>query len=146
MDRKTALLAFLAVSVLTISGAWIFQWLGYAPCPLCLKQRWAWYAAVPLAALLYFFAPASRWGLAALALVMAGSAAFGAYHAGVEWKFWPGPDTCGGALDGGLPSLTNDPVVRCDEPALLVFGLSLAAWNAIISAALTAFALRAARA
>jgi disulfide bond formation protein DsbB len=145
MDRKTTLIAFLIVSMLTISGAWIFQWLGYAPCPLCLKQRWAWYAAAALAALLYFAAPSSRWGLAALALVMAGSAAFGAYHAGVEWKFWPGPDTCGGDLAGGLPTLTNDPVVRCDEPALLVFGLSLAAWNAVISAALAAFVFRAAR-
>jgi disulfide bond formation protein DsbB len=72
---------------------------------------------------------------------MLASAVFGAYHAGVEWKWWPGPDTCtGGSALGGLPDLTK-PIVMCDEAAIRIFGLSLAGWNAVISAALTAVAL-----
>jgi hypothetical protein len=80
-----------------------------APCLLCLKQRevywvagtggpdrsrrlphaWADQGARPLDLL-----------LAAIFLYGAGLAAF---HAGVEWKWWPGPTTCtgGGAASAG---------------------------------------------
>ena len=77
-----------------------------------------------------------------IALILIANAVFGIYHAGAEWKFWPGPDTCGGDLGEGLPTLTNDPVVRCDEAAIRILGLSLAGWNAVICAALAAVALK----
>jgi disulfide bond formation protein DsbB len=76
--------------------------------------------------------------------VWIGSAVFGAYHAGVEWKFWPGPDTCGGSLSGILPDLSK-PVVACDAAAIRILGLSLAGWNAVISLAMAAVALVGAR-
>ncbi|MGE3831000.1 MAG: disulfide bond formation protein B, partial [Parvibaculaceae bacterium] len=38
--QKAALLIFI-VSLLTILGAFIFEYNGYPPCPLCLMQRWA---------------------------------------------------------------------------------------------------------
>ena len=144
MTRSNAYRAILIVSILTIAGAWIFQWMGYAPCPLCLKQRWAWYGALVLAAVFAIAMPQNGWGLAALALVFAGSAVFGVYHSGVEFGWWQGPTTCAGDLSGGLlPELTNEPVISCEKPALLVFGLSLASWNAILSAGLAALALKA---
>ena len=67
-----------------------------------------------------------------------------AYHAGVEWKFWPGPSECSGtaaapvAVGDFLKQLQSVTVVRCDEAALQVMGLSLAAWNALLSAGLAA--------
>jgi disulfide bond formation protein DsbB len=134
------------VSLLTIIGAFIFQWAGYAPCPLCLQQRWAYYAVIPLSLVIAGIARTNagvaRWGLLLLALILIANSIFGIYHAGAEWKFWPGPDTCGGALGDGLPSLTNDPVVRCDEAAIRILGLSLAGWNAVICAALAVVALK----
>ena len=54
-DRRifNAVLVFLLVALATIIGAWGFEKLGgYVPCELCLKHRWAYYVAVPLAALL----------------------------------------------------------------------------------------------
>ncbi|NMD07746.1 MAG: disulfide bond formation protein B, partial [Phyllobacteriaceae bacterium] len=45
--RATSLLIAL-VALATIIGAWIFEFAGYAPCELCLQQRWAYYAGVPL--------------------------------------------------------------------------------------------------
>jgi disulfide bond formation protein DsbB len=140
----------LAVTAATLAGAWIFEYYGYAPCELCLKQRWPYYVAIPLALALALRGnhnPAfTRKGLYVLALVMLGSAVFGAYHAGVEWKWWPGPGTCSGVGDfsGGLPDLTK-PAVMCDEPAIRIFGLSLAGWNAAISLALAIVAVRGAR-
>jgi disulfide bond formation protein DsbB len=83
-------------------------------------------------------------GLYLLSVVMLGSAIFGAYHAGVEWTWWPGPETCSGAISGGLPDLTK-PVVACNEAAIRIVGISLAGWNAIISAVLAVIALAGAR-
>lgn len=145
MTAQRIILIVLIVSVLTIAGAWAFELAGYAPCPLCLKQRWPWYGAIALCLALLVLPAQRRWGLPLLALLMLGSGAFGAYHAGIEWGFWPGPGTCEGALSGGLPSLGNDPVVGCDEAALRILGVSLAGWNAVISLALALLAVLALR-
>ena len=78
--QRAALLIFLAAFA-TISGAWIFEYYGFAPCELCLKQRWAYYLAIPLALLVTLLAPRSpslaRAGLAMLAIVWLGSMVFG---------------------------------------------------------------------
>lgn len=147
MTPQRAAFIIFAVTTATLLGAWVFEYYGYAPCELCLKQRWPYYAAIPLSVALALrggYNPSlARNGLYVLALIMLGSAVFGAYHAGVEWKWWEGPNTCSGAggLSGGLPDLSK-PAVMCDEPAIRIFGLSLAGWNALISAALALVALR----
>jgi disulfide bond formation protein DsbB len=132
-----------AVLFAVIAGAWVFEWAGYAPCDLCLKQRWGYYAGVPLALLLGVLNPSwIKWGLLLLLLILLGNMIFGIYHSGVEWKWWEGPSTCGGGkLSVGLPNLTK-PGVLCTEAAIRILGLSLAGWNAVISAglALVAFA------
>ncbi len=148
LHPQKASLVILVVATATIAGAWIFQLAGYDPCHLCLMQRWAYYFAVPFSLLLSVRGGANpqgaRRGLYLLALVMLGSAIFGAYHAGVEWKWWEGPATCSGDISSGLPDLSK-PVVACNEAALRIAGISLAGWNAIISAALAAMALAGAR-
>jgi disulfide bond formation protein DsbB len=61
------------------------------------------------------------------------------FHAGVEQKWWLGPTGCTGASLSGLSPeeamkrLMGTPVVRCDEIPWALFGISMAAWNAIIS-------------
>ena len=144
--QRAALLIFL-VALATIAGAWIFEYYGYAPCELCLKQRWAYYTGVPLALIVSLAAPRyldlAKAGLALLIVLWLGSMVFGIYHSGVEWKWWPGPATCTAqaGFTGGLPDLSK-PAVLCDTPAIRIFGLSLAGWNALISLglALAAFA------
>lgn len=143
--RQTLLMIF-AGTLAVILGAYAFEYFGYAPCELCLKQRYAYYAVIPLA-LLMSFMPANiqRMGLYVVAAIMLGSMIFGIYHSGVEWKWWPGPNTCtSGTLSGGLPDLSKKPVM-CDEPAIRIIGLSLAGWNAIISACVASFAFWKAR-
>ena len=141
LTPQRAILLILLVSTVTILGAWVFEYAGFAPCELCLKQRWAYYAAILVSAILLLTARTSeammRNGLLLLALFWAGSMVFGIYHSGVEWHWWPGPSTCTGTgdLSLGLPDLTK-PVVMCDTPAIRIFGLSLAGWNAVISLAL----------
>jgi disulfide bond formation protein DsbB len=158
---KPASAAFIAALVMfaTLAGAWYFQYqLGYEPCPLCLQQRIPYYFAIPLglavAALARYGAPKSylRYGLYLLALVLIVSVALGVYHAGVEWKLWKGPTACAaGALPTAPPgnildALKNPPrVVPCDDAAWRFLGISLAGYNALISGAMAALALAAAR-
>jgi disulfide bond formation protein DsbB len=119
---------------------------GIAPCPLCLDQRIAYYAAIPLGLLAFALAQGRmQWSRAVLALLAAGfavNAGLGVYHAGIEWGWWQGPTACAGAGSIAtnpadlLKSLEQARVVRCDEAALRVFGLSLAGYSAMLSAAL----------
>ena len=151
-----ALIAALAVTIIaaaTLAGAWFFQLvLDIRPCPLCLEQRYAYYLAVPLGALVAFAAmrsaprPLLLAGLAILALGAFGNAGLGTYHAGVEWGFWQGPTDCTGPV-GNLGSAGNllerldtVKVVRCDEVQWKFLGLSLAGYNVLISLAMAAIA------
>jgi disulfide bond formation protein DsbB len=142
--RQSALLIFI-VATATIAGAWVFEYFGYAPCELCLMQRWAYYAVLPLAFVIATVASSSgnlaRYGLFLLGLIWLGSMVFGIYHSGVEWKWWLGPNTCGstGGMTTGLPDLSK-PVILCDQAAIRILGLSLAGWNAVISLALAILA------
>ena len=151
-----AALGVLVIAFATIAGAWIFEAAGYLPCELCLKQRWAYYAGIPLAAVVSLVAargprPLAGAGLVLLALVFFASMVFGIYHAGVEWAFWPGPTDCTGSLTRAgdmqdfMKQLSTVRVVRCDAVAIRIFGLSLAGWNGMISAAMTALAIIGAR-
>ena len=91
--------------------------------------------------------PIRRLGFAALALLFVAGAVLSLYHTGVEWKLWAGPTECSGAMAAPaavgdfLKQLNSITVVRCDEAALQVFGLSLAAWNAIIACGLAGLAV-----
>ena len=137
----------------TILGAYFFQYvLGLRPCPLCLEQRIAYYVSIPLAIVVAVAAgrDAPRGvvaaGLGVIALTMLFNSGFALFHAGVEWKWWPGPRECSGPLTdlsaGGdlLSSLTNLKIVRCDEAAWRFLGLSLAGYNVLISLTLAVIA------
>jgi disulfide bond formation protein DsbB len=147
-----ALLVFVVASA-TIVGAWFFQLVvGLQPCPMCLEQRYAYYAIIPLTVLVALGAakgaprPLLIAGLVLIALIAAGNSIFGVYHAGVEWKFWQGPTDCTGPLvDFGkagslLDQLDKVKVVRCDEVQWRFLGLSLAGYNALISALMAVIA------
>ena len=146
LTTRRAALLILAVALGTIVGAWIFEYLGYAPCELCLWQRWSYYAAIPIALLVALAAPGrpelARAALGLLAVLWLGSMVFGIYHAGVEWKWWLGPSTCGrqAGFSGGIPDLSA-PVILCDTAAIRILGLSLAGWNAVISLGLALVAV-----
>ena len=82
--------AITGLAAFTIAGAWAFEWAGYPPCELCLKERIPYYGGVPLGALVATLAGRRRTGLlpagfVALALVFAAGTVLAVYHAGVEW-------------------------------------------------------------
>jgi disulfide bond formation protein DsbB len=151
--RSGAAALFLAlVAILTALG---FQYIGgYVPCMLCLLERYAYYAGIPVLFVALALASGGyRAAAAALFFIVAlgflANAGLGVYHAGAEWKFWPGPATCGGgeSLTTSAGSLLNDiqgiKVMKCDEASFRFLGLSFAGWNAVASLLVMALALRA---
>jgi disulfide bond formation protein DsbB len=152
----TAALAVLGIGGAALAAAWGAQLIGgLAPCHLCLLQRVPYYVGLPLAAAVALGAwrglpPAwLRLGLCLVALAMLTTAGIAAYHAGVEWGWWAGPADCSGenlkplgSVDDLLSQMNATQVVRCDVPALVVLGLSMAGWNALLSLGLALVALR----
>jgi len=138
--RWGAAMLFLALG--TILAALGFEYIGgYQPCPLCLQQRWAYYAGIPLlfAGLVLLSAQRSRAAsllVLVVALIFLANFGLAVYHAGAEWKFWPGPETCAESLAPLAPSPGEIPLqgaIRCDEAQWRFLGLSFAGWNALIS-------------
>ncbi len=129
-----------------------FQAAGYAPCELCILQRWPHVAAVLIAGLIWLTGRVRP--LALLGAIAAGTAmGLAIYHSGVEIGWWPGPAHCSGGLGDIATMSASDlmariqsaPVVRCDEVAWRFLGLSMASWNALFSAVLAAIWVMAAR-
>lgn len=128
-----------------------FQALGYAPCEMCIWQRWP-HLVAALLGLVAWWSGGARlvlWLGAPAALIATGLAG---WHAGVEYGWWPGPGTCSGGIDPGaistadllaqIESITH--IVPCDQPALVIAGVSMAGMNALASAVLTGLWLLAA--
>lgn len=146
----------LFVALFTILTALGFQYIGgYVPCMLCLIERYAYYAGIPVLFLALVLTSGSyrRWAAVLfllVALAFLANTGLGIYHAGAEWKFWPGPETCGGgqSITSSAGNLLNDiqniKVIKCDEAALRFLGISFAGWNVVASALLMALAFGAA--
>lgn len=126
---------------------------GYAPCSLCVDQRWPYVAAIALglAGLLIGrgVAGLSRSLIAAGALAVLVSGGIGAYHFGVEQKWWPGPDSCTAlpvakTVEEMRAALARAPVVRCDDVGWSFLGLSMAGYNVMFAGALGALVFAAA--
>jgi disulfide bond formation protein DsbB len=149
--------AALLISAAMLATAHAFQTFGgLAPCELCLKQRTVYWVAGGIAAaamILVRLPGGARWREATcwlLALTFLASVGVAGYHAGAEWKFWPGPQSCsgGGAVTmASLKDLLNGGGVKmpaCDRPAWVFLGVSMAGWNALASVAFTALSVAAA--
>lgn len=156
LDRWRLCALIVAAAMLAIAHA--FETFGgYQPCTLCLRQREVYWAILGMSAAFMVVVrlpggpklrEATCWVLALTFLVGCGIAV---YHAGAEWKFWPGPTTCastgGGVSVSDLQDMLNGAKIRppaCDEAAWVFAGLSMAGWNAVASLGMAALSVLAA--
>jgi disulfide bond formation protein DsbB len=146
--RSAAWLATLC-AIAALCVAWIAQYgFGLAPCELCYWQRYGYWAAIAVGVIACFTpwqSPGKFWALAALAASFAIVSAIAGFHAGVEYGWWRGFTSCTGDLGPALSAedllaaIENAPVVRCDQPAFVLFGLSMAGYNFFFALALAIF-------
>ncbi len=137
---SNARLVAILLPVALLGGAIGSQYLGgLFPCEMCYWQRWPHLAAIfiALAAILLRgnpLASATFTALAGLAILTSGG--IGAFHAGVEYKWWEGFTSCASLTPTGgdmLAAIMNAPLIRCDQPQWTLGGISLAGFNAIFS-------------
>lgn len=149
MTRTSLILLAAFGSVALLAAVFTFQAFGFAPCHLCLLQRWPHAAAVGIGMLAIILGWRLLPWLGAVATLT--TAGLGFYHTGVERQWWQGPTTCtSGSIDGIDPKALLDqilaaPVVRCDEVAWQLLGLSMASWNVLASLVLAVIWVAAAR-
>ena len=149
--RQTFVFLFVA-SAGVLAAAWGYELIGnYRPCPLCLRQRWAYYFAVLACPVGYFLYHSLSRDiikviLALLFLFFLLNAVVGVFHSGVEWKLWDGPAECSGAGSVGsgsgniLDEIRDIKIVICGEAPWRFLGLSFAGYNALFSAGLAGVA------
>ena len=155
MTRGMLILGAATGSALLLAAAFLFQALGWAPCAMCLWQRWPHAAAVLLGGAALALSGAGQRVLAGLgALAALTTAGIAAYHSGVERGWWEGPSSCTGTgsglgdLSGAdlVPGAGDAPaLVLCDSFTPFLFGLSMANWNLLASLSLALVWLAAVR-
>lgn len=132
-------------SAALLGGALAFQYIGHlAPCEMCLWQRWPHVAALGLG-LLAWVLRSNRAVVALAAIAVLTTAGIGAFHAGVEYHWWAGPQACtANGLAAGPDFITAalaTPMIRCDAAAWTLFGISMAGYNAVFSTMIGGVAL-----
>lgn len=145
----------LAASAAILLVAFGFQYIGgLQPCILCWWQRYPYFVTIALSAVALLTSGRPQLGtllLGACGVVFLVGAGIAAFHVGVEQHWWAGTAECGanfgpaGSVDELRRRLLAQPVVRCDEVAWSLFGISMAGYNLLLSLALAAFAFYAAR-
>lgn len=136
------------------AGLWIgalgFEHIGgMHPCQMCYWQRHAHKAVLVIAVLAILVRALTKSGkwdrifltLIGLAFLVSFGLAF--WHAGVEYKWWEGPKTCSATLS--ITDITPADISKIFEPGVKLpscsdapwhmFGISMAGYNALISAA-----------
>ncbi len=138
MTRKMLILFSAGGSAALMLGALGFQYIGeMPPCKLCYWQRYPHIAAIVIGVLALAFSGRVFPAFGALAALS--TALVGGYHSGVERMWWEGPTSCTSGSVGGLSAddlmaqIMSAPLVRCDDIAWEMLGLSMASWNMLAS-------------
>ncbi len=145
-NHAPALIAFACIAVLGTALA--SQYLGgLAPCKLCIYQRWPYVFTIVAGLAAWAIPGARRWLVVACAVAFAIGGAIAVYHAGIEYGWFAGPTSCSGEATAATTieelrrQLLAQQVVRCDEPAWTMFGVSMAGYNAFAAAVLAGMSL-----
>ncbi|HEY1383723.1 MAG TPA: disulfide bond formation protein B [Dongiaceae bacterium] len=158
MAQRQPLIPASAVPWLATGGAlaalciaWIAQYgFGLAPCELCYLQRYGYWVAIALgvvAILQPAHTPRRTVAVTLLGLAFLATAGIALFHVGVEQKWWQGFASCTGSITPGMTpeelqkAIQDAPIVRCDEPAWTMFGISMAGYNLAYALLLTIFTL-----
>ena len=136
-------------SIAALSAAFIGQYVfDLPPCDLCIYQRYPYVIVIALCLVTLMPAarPSAAWALILSALFLSINSGIATYHVGVEQHWWIGPEGCTGpggtpqTLDALRAHIAATPVIRCDDIAFSLFGISMAGYNVLFSLALAIYA------
>lgn len=143
ITAKTILLFLFFTSLTALTSAYIAQYVfDYQPCILCLYQRKPFFAIISLSLIALTFLKndkSKRGAILLCALLLLVNVVIASYHVGVEKKIFRGPTTCSSDsnlneiedLESLKAAFLKTKAIRCDEPAFVIYGFSMAALNII---------------
>ena len=143
------LIFILFIISLTIISALVIQyWLDHEPCKLCIYQRIPYFLSMLLIIKILFFKKYEKITLLILSLVFFSSATLAFYHFGIEQGFFDESLVC--KAENLSRTLSKEQVleqlkqnsISCKNVSFRIFGLSLAAFNAIFSVILSAIFIK----
>ena len=137
-------------SCLVLATAYAFEYLAnLQPCVLCIYQRIPYAVAIGLMLVAAILRKNSQFNLIlfiATSVVFAIGSAIAIFHIGIEQHLWQGTPECGNFMETNSvealrKQLLAQPIVRCDEVAWSLFGISMTGYNFLISTSLLLYSL-----
>jgi len=128
------------LSIIAITSALVAEFFfDLAPCKMCLKQRYPYYAIIFLVILFYIFKQTKNiWLFIFSQIALLYGFFYAVWHVGIEQKILPEPTSCSGTLSqtNSIQNLkqqiTNQAIVNCSEITWTVFGLSATTLNTLL--------------
>ena len=136
IKNKTILSIILLFSIFAIFAAYFIQYvLKHEPCNLCLLERMPYLASIIIISFCLLFKKFEKISLIFLSLVFFSATLVAIYHFGIEQGFIKESLVCD--LNNGSNNLSKEALlnqlkkmpVSCKEVTVIIFGLSLAAFN-----------------
>jgi len=152
MSEQKILIGVLFAALIALTSAYIAQYgFNFQPCILCLYQRVPFFLIIAIVTLA-LISKNKKFQQLTFYLCLIGlmtNVVIASYQVGVEKKIFRGPDSCSANqslneitdIDQLRETLMKTKAVRCDEPQFFFLKLSMAAWNAIFCAMLSAMML-----
>ena len=128
------------ISSIAIISALIAEYLfNLAPCEMCLKQRYPYYAIIILLIIFYIFKKFNNFlFLFLIETCILYGLFYSIWHVGIEQGLLEGPASCSGFLEQTdsivelKKQITNKPIINCSEVIWTILGFSAATINTII--------------
>ena len=138
-NAKIFFILTIALSILILISAFTIEHLGFKPCPLCIYARFPYGGLIILSIFALFLKKYSKIMLFLIMLLQLGSIILAAYHSSIEFGWAPPLGLCNKQINYATLSIQeirnsiSDSLPDCSIPAILIFGLSMAAWNFILN-------------
>ena len=142
-QKRYIALLFLLSGVLALYMAYYSEYvLNFPPCKLCNYQRIPFFIAIPISALM-LCKPKIKFLDLLLVIITLSNVTLAGHHVAVENKWITESSLCGASNADDLSNIDLDSIealdayfenkkhVPCDEPSIVVFGVSMAGWNVI---------------
>ena len=143
INKKFLFIILIFISFVLVSAFVIEYGFNHQPCKLCLYERIPYFLSILLIAKIFLIKGYEKVSLLLLSLIFIISSILAFYHFGIEQGFFKESLAC--AVENLSENLTKEDLLKelsqnsisCKDVSFNIFGISLAAINAIFSIALS---------
>ena len=137
--KRWVFILFILSIIAICSALFAEHFLDLAPCKMCLKQRYPYYAIISFIIIFYFFRKQKNILLFIInEMAIIYGLFYAIWHIGIEQKILDGPLSCSGKLSKSesiqnlKDQIINQSIVNCSEISWKIFDLSAATINSLV--------------